>query len=379
MRPATPRGFRDVLPREAAERAAVVAAVLSAFSGWGYDRVETPVVELAETLEAAASGLAGTAFRLFDVDGSLLALRPEMTVPIARLAASRLGDEARPVRLCYAAEVFREHESLRGQPRQFTQVGVELLGATGPAADAEVVAVLAEALAASCLRDFTIALGTVAVLQSILDASQAPEAWRASVLEALHQRNLVEVDRLAGAQGLPPEVSAALAAVPRIRGGAEAIERCRTYADACGCASVLDDLSLTWSLVTSVVSEERLVVDFGVMRGFDYYTGLVVEFYAPEVGVPLGGGGRYDGVLAAFGAPSPAAGFAIGLERLMIALVEQAAVIAVAPEPRLVSGSPAEAFVEAAKLRASGVRIALAPGEPAEPAPAAEPGRESER
>jgi ATP phosphoribosyltransferase regulatory subunit len=106
-----------------------------------------------------------------------------------------------------------------------------------------------------------------------------------------------------------------------------------------------------------------VVVDFGVMRSFDYYSGLVVEAYAPEVGVPLGGGGRYDGVLGRFGAPAPAAGFAVGLERLMIALVEQGACIDVAPEPRVVGGPVAEAFAEAARLRAEGVRVALAPEE----------------
>jgi ATP phosphoribosyltransferase len=361
VRPATPRGFRDVLPQEAAERASVSAAVLGVFDGWGYDPVETPVVETYAALELAGNDLTGTAFRLLDLDGSLLALRPDMTMPIARLAASRLDATAVPLRLCYDAEVFREHESLRGQPRQFTQLGIELLGASGPAADAEVVAVLAEALSATGLADFTIAIGTVAVLRAILEASGAPQTWREAVLAATHDRNLVALDALAAEAGLPPEVSRALREVPRIRGGADAIERCREHALACGCAPVLDDLALTWQLLQSVVERGRIIVDFGVMRSFDYYVGLVVEAYAPGVGVPLGGGGRYDGVLAGVGAPAHAAGFAIGLDRLMIALVEQGVSIRVSPEPRVVSGPAADAFARAAGLRAEGVRIALAP------------------
>jgi len=361
MRPSTPRGFRDVLPGEAAERASVSSVVLGVFDGWGYEPVETPVVETYDAVEMAGKDLTSAAFRLLDLDGSLLALRPDMTMPIARLAASRLDRAGRPLRLRYDAEVFREHESLRGQPRQFTQLGIELLGASGPAADAEIIAVLAEALEATCLPDFTIAIGTVAVLRAILDASGAPAAWREAVLAATHDRNLVALDRLAAEEGLPPQVARALAAVPRIRGGADAIGRCREHAVACGCASALDDLARTWSLLEAVVAPERLVVDFGVMRSFDYYVGLVVEAYAPGVGVPIGGGGRYDGVLAAVGAPEHAAGFAIGLERLMIALVEQGVAIAVSPEPRTVSGTPEAAFAEAARLRAEGMRIVLAP------------------
>ena len=140
------------MPLEAAEREVLERRLGDVFSAWGYGLVETPVVERLDALEAAAGPLEGTAFRLVDLDGRLLALRPEMTVPIARLVASRMAEQPGPHRLRYAADVFREHESLRGQARQFTQVGVELLGASGPAADAEVVALLVEALAAAGLE-----------------------------------------------------------------------------------------------------------------------------------------------------------------------------------------------------------------------------------
>ncbi|MBN1192493.1 MAG: ATP phosphoribosyltransferase regulatory subunit, partial [Coriobacteriia bacterium] len=120
MQPALPRGFRDVLFDEAREREAVTAAISGVFSSWGYEPVETPVVEEYRTLEAGVGpSLEQSAFRLFDLDGSLLALRPELTVPIARVAASRLSEAPGPHRIRYAADVFREHASLRGQARQF--------------------------------------------------------------------------------------------------------------------------------------------------------------------------------------------------------------------------------------------------------------------
>ena len=358
MRPATARGFRDVLPQEAAEREAVARRIAETFSAWGYGLVETPVVEDLAALEAAAGPLQGTAFRLIDLDGRLLALRPDMTVPIARLVASRLSGESGPFRFRYGAQVFREHESLRGQAREFTQVGIELVGDSGPAADAEIVALLVAALEAAGLPEFTVALGTVAVLHAIVAAADAPPAWGASVLAAAHDRNLVGLDELARELGETP-AARALSAVPRIRGGREAIEECRAATRGLGCEAALDELSAAWDLIEAAGASERVLIDFSLMRSFDYYTGVVVEAYAPGLGLPLGGGGRYDGVLASYDAPAPAAGFALGLERVMIALLEQGANVAVAALDAVVGGDAAKALSVARELRASGWRVAL--------------------
>lgn len=359
MRPVTPRGFRDVLPAEAAEREAIEQLLGEVFSAWGYGLVETPVVERLDALEAAAGPLEGTAFRLVDLDGRLLALRPDVTVPIARLVASRMAGRPGPHRFRYVSQVFREHESLRGQSRQFTQVGVELVGASGPAADAEIVAVLVEALAASGLTSYTVAIGSVAVLQAIVDAAGAGARWAQEVFAAAHDRNVVELDRLSTEPGIPPQAAVALRAVSRIRGGREAIAACRDATSGCGCDEALDALDSTMSLLEAAGVAERVMVDFSVMRSFDYYTGLVLEAYVPGLGVALGGGGRYDGVLAAFEAPAPAAGFALTLERLSIALLEQGAAPAVRGLDALLGGEPALALAAAASLRAAGWRVAL--------------------
>jgi len=359
MRPVTPRGFRDVLPAEAAERDALERALGEIFSAWGYGPVETPVVERLDAVEAAAGPLEGTAFRLVDLDGRLLALRPDMTVPIARLVASRMAGQPGPHRLRYSADVFREHESLRGQARQFTQVGVELIGAAGPAADAEVVALMVEALAATGLSGFNVAIGTVAVLQAIVDSAGAPAAWGAAVFSAAHDRNFVELERLAREPGITSDAARALREVPRVRGRREAISACREAAAGCGCDAALDDLDATVALLDAAGVSGSVSVDFSVMRSFDYYTGFVVEAYVPGLGVPLGGGGRYDGVLAAFDAPMPAAGFALGLERVSIALLEQGCEPITRGLDAVLGGEPAAALAAAARLRAAGWRVAL--------------------
>lgn len=360
MRPVTPRGFRDVLFDEAAERGAVTAAVSDAFARYGYRIVETPAVEEYATLETGAgASLQGTAFRMVDLDGSLLALRPEMTLPIARLAASRLAGEPGPQRVCYVADVYREQASLRGEARQFTQLGVELLGANGAASDAEVVCVLVDALAAAGLVDYTVGIGTVAVLRALIDAASVGQEWADALLAAAHSRNLVAFDALSFAPEIAPPVGEALRGVVRIAGARQAIAECRTVAGAVGCADSLDALEATWDLLEAAGAAARVRVDFGILRSFDYYTGLIVEAYAPGLGLPLGGGGRYDEVLAAFGAPMPAAGFALSLERVMIALAGQGVPVAVRGLDAVVGGAPAGVARLAASMRAAGWRVRM--------------------
>jgi len=192
-----------------------------------------------------------------------------------------------------------------------------------------------------------------------VDAAEAPATWGDAVFVAAHDRNFVELDRLADEPGIAPEAAAALRAVPRVRGGREAVSACREAAAGCGCEAVLDDLDATIALLEAAGVAQRVSVDFSVMRSFDYYTGLVVEAYVSGLGVPLGGGGRYDGVLAAFGAPAPAAGFALGLERLSIALLEQGAQPATRGLDAVLGGDAADALAAAARLRAAGWRVAL--------------------
>lgn len=363
MRPVTPRGFRDVLFAEAAERETVTRAMTDVFSAWGYGPVETPVVEEYATLEAAAGrSLETDAFRLFDRDGALLVLRPEMTVPIARLAASRLRGEVGPHRFRYVAPVFRENPSMRGQSRQFTQAGIELVGAPGPQADAEVIGVLVAALSAAGLTAFTVSVSSVAFLQALIEAAGMDAAWGAAVLLAAHRRDFVTLDALSRTGGVSSTVAETLRALPRLRGDG-ALPAAAEHARACGCEGSLGELVCTYELLEACGLADRVTVDFSLMRSFDYYTGLVLEVFSPGLGLALGGGGRYDRVLAEFDAPAPAAGFALGIERIMIALADQDATPQVAPLDAVVGGvRPAEVFAAAARLRAAGWRAQVAHG-----------------
>jgi ATP phosphoribosyltransferase regulatory subunit len=371
MIPVTPRGFKDVLPEEARWRENITNKVQAVLSSWGYAPIETPSLEVLEVLEQGGQ-LSENPFRLFDSDGALLVLRPDVTLPIARMVASRLSPINEPLRFRYVQSVFREGEYLRGQAREFTQIGIESIGLSGETADAEVILILIDALKACGLKEFTVALCTVGVLRDLLnvivDDGNAPREWRTAVLRACHQSNLVEVERLANDSRVDKRYGAAFQALLNVHGGREAIKRCRELVEPLGCTDGLDILEKTYAIIEEVGAASCVTVDFSVMSAFDYYTGLVFEAYAPGIGVALGSGGRYDHMLEAYGTKAPAAGFAFNLERVMIALLEQGitaedgSLSSDATAVNIDDANPAAAFIKAAELRASGRRTVLVRG-----------------
>ena len=222
----TPSGFRDVLTDEAVLREQAAQAVQANMAAKGYLPVETPTLEVMDVLQAGGR-LPGTPFKLFDARGDLLAMRPDVTLQIARMCATRLAGQPGPFRFRYMQRVFREAEGqTRAEPRETTQMGVELIGQAGAAADAEVVGLLAESLKLAGVADFKIALASVSVLRALLASCGAAPQWRQAVLDAYHTSNFVTLDELTsgdGAQGVPPVFAQAIGKLARIRGGRAAI------------------------------------------------------------------------------------------------------------------------------------------------------------
>ena len=349
----TPAGFRDVLTDEAQQRERITRAVQERFAARGYLPIETPTLEVMDVMRAGGR-LAGSPFRFFDARGDLLAMRPDVTLQVARMTATRLAGQPGPFRFRYLQRVFREAEAeMQAKARELTQMGIECIGEEGPEADAEVVGRLAEALAVAGARGYTLALATVGVLRALLEASGAPAWWKEQVLDAYHASNFVELDRLTAPAGagpapdaepgarasVPPVFAAAIRALPRIRGGRAAIDEVRALVAPLGCEDGLDAFARTYDLLEEAGLGERILVDFSVMSSFDYYTGLVFEAYAPGLGTPLGSGGRYDNMIAAYGESRPAAGFAFFLEQAMAAAAtvpvgcENAPSVPAAPNP----------------------------------------------
>jgi ATP phosphoribosyltransferase regulatory subunit len=303
-----PSGTRDVLPDEMRELRAITAALHGVFEAAGYGELYTPALEY-ESVERMAGGQG--VYRMFDeTTGEMLALRSDMTVPIARVVGTRYATADVPLRFCYFAHAYRAVRPQRGQPREFLQAGIELVGSSAPDGTAEALTVLCRALDAAGLRDYRIGVGDASLFPALLAALDVPEATRTRMLRELVDRDYVGLEHEALALGVGEEVLR----VAQLRGGPEVLEApAGPVADAC------EGLRAVHALLEPDVAS-RVIFDLGLLRDLDYYTGAVFEVYDPALGSPIGGGGRYDDLLGKFGRPLPAVGFALGIDRLHIAL-----------------------------------------------------------
>jgi ATP phosphoribosyltransferase regulatory subunit len=303
-----PSGTRDVLPDEMRELRAITAALHGVFETAGYGELYTPALEY-ESVERMAGGQG--VYRMFDeTTGEMLALRSDMTVPIARVVGTRYATAEVPLRFCYFAHAYRAVRPQRGQPREFLQAGIELVGSPAPEGTAEALTLLCRALDAAGLRDYRVGVGDASLFPALLAALEVPEDTRTRMLRELVDRDYVGLEHEASALGVGEEVLR----VAQLRGGPEVLEApAGPVADAC------EGLRAVHALLEPNVAS-RVIFDLGLVRDLDYYTGAVFEVYDPALGSPIGGGGRYDDLLGKFGRPLPAVGFALGIDRLHIAL-----------------------------------------------------------
>jgi ATP phosphoribosyltransferase regulatory subunit len=314
-----PSGTRDVLPDEMRELRAITDALRGVFEAEGYGEVWTPTLEYEDVLRRAGLG-AEPAYRVFDDHGEVLALRSDMTVPIARLAATRYATAEPPLRFCYVAHAYRAVRPHRGQMREFLQAGIELMGAPAPEGTAEALRVMCRALDTVGLRGYRIGLGDASLYPALLRALELPDEARERLLRELVTRDFVGLEREVHELGLSGEDADLLIGVPQMRGGPDVLE-----APAGGPVSeAVAGLRRVLELLAPDVAE-RVIFDLGLSRGLGYYTGAVFDVLDPALGAPIGGGGRYDELVGRFGRALPAVGFALGVDRLHLALAGEEA------------------------------------------------------
>lgn len=372
----TARGFRDILPQEALARERITNEVRECFSAHGYLPVETPLLEDRAALERGGR-LKDSPFQLFDTDGTLLVLRPDLTLPVARLVAGRVDAGGLPARFRYVAPVVREEPSLHGQPRQFTQLGVELVGTDGAAAEVEVVDLLAEALAKLGVPAWRVVFGSVTPLTALLSNCAPSPDFHERVLALVHDSDLVTLDELVDATPtLKPSAVRALHAIPRMHGGLEVIDKIDALlaeADVPVAERGCQELRALVAKLGDLFDDGRASFDFSIINSFDYYTGIIFKAYSEGIAASLASGGRYDAVLANLGRPGLAAcGFALSLERLQEVLGEPGDSGVVTPGVRVAS-RPLRIAVPKGSLFKDTLRVLEAVGLPTEEL--ADPGR----
>ncbi|MBR2216320.1 MAG: ATP phosphoribosyltransferase regulatory subunit [Selenomonadaceae bacterium] len=359
-----PYGTRDFLPEEAAAKRIIEEKLAELFSAWGYDEVVTPTMEYLDTLTMGSGGnQTEHLFKLFDRHNSSLALRHEMTTPIARLVSGRLKEQPSPVKLAYLSSAFRYEEAQAGRQCEFHQGGVELMGSGSAAADAEVIALAIESLRAAGLKNFRLFLGQVEFVSGIMEQYQLSDKQKKEVKTCVEGRDLVGLNHLADGLEATDAAKEAIKKIPLLCGVEETLQAAYAIALNPQSRRALDNLSEIYELLQAYDVAQYVVFDLGLLRDFSYYTGMVFEVYTEGLGYPLCGGGRYDHLLADFGHPASATGFALGIERLLLAMERQGCEMAPqATDVYLGYGvsSLTAAIKEAKRRRAAGQKVELA-------------------
>ncbi len=349
-----PSGVQCFYGREARLRKQVERVVGDVFSGWSYEEIIVPLFDYYEVFaRAGGPSFAEHIYRFIGREGELLALRPDFTALVAKVVASRMQDRSLPLRLFYSGEVLRYQPPKAGQQKELFQIGLEHIG-NGLAADLEVLLVAFEALERLGVNDAVLTLGHAGFLVGVLEHSEVPPDVQPDLLEAMRARN---ADRAGSVLGR--EVPAAVLEAMRLFGGPEILDRARFVATRPESQAALERLGAISKELHALGFGDRIQFDLGEVRDFDYYTGMIFELHAPGTGLELGGGGRYDSLLAKFGVPHPAVGFSLSLDRLAHKVDEEKLL----PEPTskaiTLEKEPARALGEAMERRRKGEKVRL--------------------
>jgi histidyl-tRNA synthetase len=320
----TVRGMRDFLPRELSKRHFVEAKVRECFRFFGYKEIETPIIE-SHALIAAKSGneIRHRLFAFTDFSGRKLALRPELTASVARVVTNKLRTQPKPIRLGYIANCFRYDNPQLGRYREFWQAGFEMFGSESPIADAEIVLTNLDLMRRVGLSEAFLKIGHVGILREILNTYEVQETTQNTIMGLIDSSHQDQVKKTFTELNIPTEGQDDIQQLFALKGAQPTIFKqgettLNKYPHA---KTALANLQTIVTLIQQSTVPNNIIVDLGFARGLEYYTGMIFEVYVPELGIALGGGGRYDKLVEIFGgAPMPAVGCAPGIDRIVLAI-----------------------------------------------------------
>ncbi|MCL6578081.1 MAG: histidine--tRNA ligase [Candidatus Bathyarchaeota archaeon] len=328
----TVRGMRDFLPEEANMLKFIENKARRVAELYGYKEVVTPVVESYELLAAKAGEEVRSRMFVFkDLGGRDIALRPEFTASVARLVATTLRTEPKPLRLFSFGTVYRYDEPQKGRYREFWQSNYELMGSNKPEGDAEILMLTDSLMEASGLKKYVFKVGHVGVLRGIFVQEGLEDTVQNVVMQRMDKKEYEVALKMVRDAGVSENCVNILQKLVKIKGSEifEIVEKMKTVVKGYDKAvSAVENLNAILKLIVESGCKMDVVVDAGFARGLEYYTGMIFEVYVPEFDIALGGGGRYDQLIELFGGePTPAVGVAHGIDRIMLALQMQKAEI----------------------------------------------------
>ncbi|MEE0874306.1 MAG: ATP phosphoribosyltransferase regulatory subunit [Ruminococcus sp.] len=321
----TPEGTKDFLFAECSAMDDVCGKIEAVFTTRGFKKVITPAVEFYDVFSLPCSGIEQEAmYKTTDNKGRLLVMRPDSTLPIARMVSTRLKNSLLPVRLYYKQAVYRSHPTLTGRTSENMQMGVELLGVQGIRADLEVLTTAVSAVSAVA-SDFRIELGHAGVFDALSDNLSIDEAYKEKIRVSIEGKNYSALNNLLDKLA-PCKAVSAIRSLPSLFGGEEVFEKALDVCKGTKAVEALEYLHTLYKSLLPLDLGEKLIVDLGLVQRNDYYTGIVFSGYISGIGDAVLSGGRYDELLGEFDLPMGAAGFAIDTDAVTMKILSEGAI-----------------------------------------------------
>ncbi|MBH0157001.1 ATP phosphoribosyltransferase regulatory subunit [Fictibacillus sp. 5RED26] len=315
-----PAGMRDTLPAFYQKNEDIKNKIKQEMESWGYQFIQTPTLEYHDTVGEASAILDQQLFKLLDMEGKTLVLRPDMTAPIARVVSSSMKHVAYPLRLAYSSPVFRAQQREGGRPAEFEQVGIELIGEGTASAEAEALALMSEVFKKSGIAAFTVAVGHIGFVQELLSDILGNDDRAADLLRYLNEKNYVGYTSHVKKLPLSSIDTQRLLKLLDLRGSIEVLDEASSLNPNRVGQQTLQELKDLYNLLEDYDAAQNIVFDFTLFSHMSYYTGIVFEGYAAGIGAPIASGGRYDDLLSRFDRKAPAIGFAIRMDYFVEAL-----------------------------------------------------------
>ncbi len=357
-----PAGVQDILPRECRILTDLKTRLQQKFTACGFQPVLPAALEYYDSYARIRNAVPQEQmFKLTDTDGKLLVLRPDMTLSISRIAATRQGlDHAR---LCYFADKWELQCGGDLTSREIFQAGVECLGEEGAFSDAQAIAFAAECLKEAGLREFIIDVGHVGYFSGISEECGLSEREAELLRSYVDAKDGLNAERLLEKAGAGKGLRNAILALPTLFGGAEVLDRAAELASNSRSAAAIEHLKRVSALLAEMGYDKCVCFDLGTVKRLSYYSGIVFSGLVKEVGSPLLSGGRYDFLADDFGKHIPAVGFAMGLKRILIALERQGTLPSERKPDVVVCAAGAEAagYRTFLALASSGRNVSLSP------------------
>ena len=314
-----PEGTRDFTIDECKKRNNIVKTIIGVFEKWGYGELATPTVEYYETFNHKTQSLKEEEmYKFFDNNGRILVLRPDMTVPVARMINTKLKDMNLPLKLFYTANVFRVHESLEGKRNEYLDCGIELIGGDGEVIDLEILVTALEVLKSlNTKENFKLEIGDVNILRSAIDEMNLMEEDKENIIDLINKKSLINLNDYLESLKIKDEYKEFLTTLPWLFGGYDMIEKAKRLAFNNRVKENILYLEKIFLNLRELGYEKYISVDMSMVPRVNYYSGIIFKGYVTGIGSTVLKGGRYNDLLENFGRKSSAIGFSVDVNLLI--------------------------------------------------------------